>query len=118
MSAPEIAPPMSPIILPTNSFSLASSTTIFPSPVERDDRRQLVVRQAAIPGDDDMRIELIGRAEMRAGDQDRDLAYRRRQRGIAGQRLHQRPDGTAEFRLLDPRIPRPHQGTVLADRDK
>jgi hypothetical protein len=41
-----------------------------------DDGRDLVVGEAAQFGDQDMRVDFVGRAEFRAGDQDRDLPWR------------------------------------------
>jgi hypothetical protein len=55
---------------------------------------------------------------MRAGDEDRDLAHRRRQQRIGGDRLDQLPDRLAESRLANPWIPWPQQRAVVADVDE
>ncbi|MGY4366378.1 hypothetical protein ACVW1A_002443 [Bradyrhizobium sp. LB1.3] len=51
---------------------------------------------------------------MRSGDEDRDLAHRRRQQRIRRDRLDQVPHRLAEARLADPGIPRPEQRAVVA----
>src|ERR1700753_2433415 len=55
---------------------------------------------------------------MRAGDKDRDLSHRWRKQWLRSDRLHQFPNRLAEFRLMDPGIPRAEQRAVVADADK
>ena len=79
---------------------------------------ELLIGKAAQFADADMGVKLIGRFEMRAGDENGDFAHRLRQRGIVGERLDQLPARLAERRLVQPRIPRPDQRAILAHRDE
>ena len=68
--------------------------------------------------DNDVRIELIGRAEMRAGHENSDLTHGRRQRRLRHHRFRQLPDRLAELRFVNPWIPWTEQRAVVADIDE
>src|SRR2546423_5396344 len=70
-----------------------------------NDRRDLVVRQAAKLRDKNMRVDLVGRAELRAGYEDRYFPNWPRQFGRRRQCLDQLPNRRAEFRESEPRVP-------------
>src|SRR5579863_369534 len=62
-----------------------------------------------------MRVKLIGRFEMRPGDENGDLAHVARQGWLVGERPHEIPARLAELRLGKPRRPWPDQRAVAAD---
>ena len=79
-----------------------------------DKRRQPLQRHALALGHRDMSIDFIRRVEARPHHQDHDLAHRIGQAGIGGHRQGEIPDRLADPWLMQPGIPRPHEGAVLA----
>jgi hypothetical protein len=59
-------------------------------------------------------VQFVGRVVAGADHQDGDLAHIVGQHRIGGHGQRQVPDRLADRRLVQPGIPRPHQGAVLA----
>ncbi len=78
-----------------------------------DQRRQPLGLHALAFRDRDVGIDLVGRIEARADDEDGDLADVVRQGRVRGHRQGQVPDRLADGRLVQPRVPRTHQRAVF-----
>ena len=80
-----------------------------------DQRRQPLRLHAFALRDRNVGVDLIGRIEAGADDQNDDLAHIIRKRRIGGHRQRQVPDRLSYARFMQPRIPRAHQGAVVAE---
>src|SRR4029077_608877 len=83
-----------------------------------DDGRKFLVRQATLLTDEHMGVKLISRLKMCTGDEDCDFPGRLRQRRLVRQRPDKVPARLAERRFVQPGVPWPEQGAVVANGDE